>query len=67
MPPFIPFTFPDNPAVTVLFAEDNRADIDMATIKLPAGTGMPKHRHNGSDVIRTPVSGLGSGHQRTIR
>ncbi|MEO6955671.1 MAG: cupin domain-containing protein [Antricoccus sp.] len=49
--------FPDSPAVTVLFGEDDSADIGMATVHIPAGAGMPPHRHNGSDVILTPISG----------
>ena len=49
--------FPDRPSVTVLLGEDDGADIGMVRVDVPAGAGMPPHRHDGSDVIITPVSG----------
>lgn len=49
--------FPDSPEVTILFGEADSVDIGMATVRIPAGAGMPPHRHNGSDVILTPLSG----------
>ncbi|MEO6955669.1 MAG: cupin domain-containing protein, partial [Antricoccus sp.] len=47
----------DSPSVTVLFREDDDADIGMVRVDIPPGAGMPQHRHNGSDVILTPVAG----------
>lgn len=49
--------YPDSRAVTVLFGEDDSANIGMATVSIPARAGMPPHRHNVSDVILTPISG----------
>lgn len=49
--------FPDRPSVTVLFGEEDGVDIGMVRVDVPAGSGMPEHRHNGSDVILTPISG----------
>lgn len=50
--------FPHSPSVTVLFGNDeDSADIGMVRVVVPPGVGMPAHRHNGSDVILTPVAG----------
>lgn len=50
--------FPDSPQVTVLFGgDDDGSDIGMVRVGVPAGAGMPAHRHSGSDVILTPITG----------
>lgn len=50
--------FPTSPSVTVLFgANEDSADIGMLRVAVPAGASMPTHRHGGSDVILTPVTG----------
>lgn len=49
--------YPRTPSVTVLFGEDDSTDVGMVRVSVPAGVGMPVHRHGGSDVILTPVAG----------
>lgn len=48
---------PHSPLVTVLFGGEDSVDVGMVRIEVPAGAKMPAHRHNGSDVILTPLSG----------
>lgn len=49
--------YPQTPSVTVLFGEEDSNDIGMVRVSVPAGVAMPVHRHSGSDVILTPVTG----------
>lgn len=49
---------PNSPTVTVFFGgEGEGADVGLVRVEVPAGAGMPPHKHNGSDVILTPVTG----------
>lgn len=49
---------PNSPTVTVLFGgEEGGPDVGLVRVHVPAGAGMPAHKHNGSDVIITPVAG----------
>lgn len=46
------------PTVTILFGgETDGPDVGLVRVSVPAGGGMPAHRHGGSDVIITPVIG----------
>lgn len=50
---------PNGPTVTVVFGgEEGGPDVGLVKVLVPAGAGMPAHRHNGSDVILTPVAGF---------
>lgn len=50
---------PNSPTVTVVFGgEDGGPDVGLVRVLVPAGAGMPAHRHNGSDVILTPIAGF---------
>lgn len=50
--------FPHSPSATVLFgANGDSSDVGMVRVSVPAGAGMPAHKHGGSDVILTPVAG----------
>lgn len=55
--PIVSADFPNTPSVSVLFGEESSPDVGMVRVSVPAGTGMPPHRHSGSDVILTPMSG----------
>ncbi len=49
---------PNSPEVTVLFGcNDDSDEVGMVRVSVPPGAGMPPHRHHGSDVILTPVTG----------
>ncbi len=49
---------PNAPTVTVIAGgEEGGPDVGLVRVHLPAGAGMPAHRHNGSDVILTPIAG----------
>lgn len=37
--------------------EEDGPDVGLVRVRVSAGAGMPSHRHNGSDVIVTPVTG----------
>lgn len=46
------------PTVTVVFGGGEEGpDVGLVRVRVPAGGGMPQHRHGGSDVIVTPVMG----------
>lgn len=48
----------NTPTVTVVFGgEEDGPDVGLVRVSVPAGAGMPAHRHGGSDVIVTPVAG----------
>ena len=48
----------NTPTVTILFGgEEDGPDIGLVRVSVPTGSGMPAHRHGGSDVIITPVAG----------
>ncbi|NYI66443.1 cupin domain-containing protein [Spelaeicoccus albus] len=50
---------PDSPTVTVYFGDETESpDVGMVRVDVPAGAGMPTHKHSGSDVILTPISGF---------
>lgn len=49
---------PNAPTVTVVVGgEEGGPDVGLVRVHVPAGAGMPAHRHNGSDVILTPTAG----------
>lgn len=49
---------PNAPTVTVIAGGDEGGpDVGLVRVHVPAGAGMPAHRHNGSDVILTPTAG----------
>lgn len=49
---------PDAPTVEVFFGGTaDGPDVGLVRVHVPAGSGMPAHRHNGSDVILSPVVG----------
>ncbi len=49
---------PNSPTLTVFFGgDDDGSDIGLVRVEVPAGAGMPPHRHNGSDVVLAPVAG----------
>lgn len=49
---------PNSPTLTVFFGgDDGSPDLGLVRVQVPAGAGMPPHRHNGSDVILAPVTG----------
>lgn len=49
---------PNAPTVTVYVGgPDDPQDVGMVRVSIPAGAGMPPHKHNGSDVIISPVVG----------
>lgn len=51
--------FPNSPTVTVVFGgDDGGPDVGLVQVRIPPGAGMGAHRHNGSDVILTPTSGM---------
>lgn len=48
----------NTPTVTVIAGgEENGPDVGVARVRVPVGAAMPAHRHNGSDVIITPIAG----------
>lgn len=50
---------PGAPTVTVVFGGSEQGpDVGIARVRIPAGTGMPAHRHSGSDVILTTMTGM---------
>lgn len=50
---------PNSPTVTVIFdGEHDSADVGLVKVSVPAGAMMPTHKHNGSDVILSPISGM---------
>lgn len=49
---------PNAPTVTVVFGgEEGGPDVGLVRVHLSAGAGMRAHRHNGSDVILTSLTG----------
>lgn len=49
---------PNGPVVTVFFGGgQDGPDVGLVRVQIPAGGGMPAHRHNGSDVILAPIAG----------
>lgn len=55
--PIVSADFPNTPSVSVLFGEESSPDVGMVRVTVPSGVGMPPHRHSGSDVILTLMSG----------
>lgn len=50
---------PNAPTVTVLIGGvEGGPDVGLVRVHVPPGAGMPAHRHQGSDVILTPISGM---------
>ena len=50
---------PDSPVISVFFGgPDDPGDLGLLKVAVPAGAGMPPHRHHGSDVILIPVVGF---------
>lgn len=51
---------PNSPTVTVIYGgEEGGPDVGLVRIVVPGGGGgMPPHRHNGSDIILTPLKGM---------
>ena len=50
---------PDSPVISVFFGgPDDPGDLGLLKVAVPAGAGMPPHRHHGSDVILIPVAGF---------
>lgn len=50
---------PDSPVISVFFGgADDPGDLGLLKVAVPAGAGMPPHRHHGSDVILIPVAGF---------
>ncbi|WP_022918011.1 cupin domain-containing protein [Ruania albidiflava] len=50
---------PDSPVISVFFGDaDDPGDLGLLKVAVPAGAGMPPHRHHGSDVILIPVAGF---------
>lgn len=45
-------------ARVVVGGEAGGPDVGLVRVHMPAGAGMPAHRHNGSDVILTPTAGM---------
>lgn len=49
----------NSPIATVVFGgEEDGPDVGLVRVRVPAGAGMPPHKHNGSDVIISPVAGF---------
>lgn len=49
---------PDSPVISVFFGgAEESGDLGLIKVAVPAGAGMPPHRHHGSDVILVPVAG----------
>lgn len=49
---------PNGPTVTVYFGgAGDSSDLGLVTVTVPAGAGMPPHKHGGSDVILVPTAG----------
>lgn len=47
------------PTATVLFGGvDGGPDVGLVRVHVPASSGMPAHRHSGSDVILTTMTGM---------
>lgn len=62
----IPFRSPGEarPTVTVLFGGDgDPTDVGLVRVTMPPGVEMPAHKHHGSDVIVSPISGQVQMHQ----
>ncbi|GAA5227894.1 cupin domain-containing protein [Paeniglutamicibacter antarcticus] len=50
---------PNAPTVTVLIGGvEGGPDVGLVRVQVPPGAGMAAHRHQGSDVILTPTSGM---------
>lgn len=50
---------PNAPTVTVLIGGvEGGPDVGLVRVQVPSGAGMSAHRHQGSDVILTPTSGM---------
>ncbi len=50
---------PNAPTVTVLIGGvEGGPDVGLVRVQVPPGAGMSAHRHQGSDVILTPTSGM---------
>lgn len=50
---------PNAPTVeVVLGGVQGGPDVGLVRVHVPAGAGMAAHRHNGSDVILTPIAGM---------
>lgn len=50
---------PNAPTVTVIAGgQEGGPDVGVVRVHVPAGAGMPAHRHNGSDVVLTPTAGM---------
>lgn len=50
---------PDSPTVTVYFGgDDDSRDVGVVRVDVPAGAGMPPHKHHGSDVVLSPITGF---------
>lgn len=50
---------PGAPTVRVLFGgKEGGPDVGLVRVHVPVGAGMPAHRHSGSDVILTTMTGL---------
>lgn len=48
----------NTPTVTVVFGgTQDGPHVGLVRVRVPVGASMPPHRHNGSDVIVTPVTG----------
>lgn len=49
---------PNAPVVEALFGGiEGGPDLGVAKVKVPAASGMPPHRHGGSDVVIIPLDG----------
>src|SRR5699024_395756 len=49
----------DSAVISVFFGDaDDPGDLGLLEVAVPAGAGMPPHRHHGSDVILIPVAGF---------
>ena len=50
---------PNAPTVQVILGGvPGGPDVGLVRVHVPAGAGMAAHRHNGSDVILTPIAGV---------
>lgn len=48
----------NTPTVSVYVGgPDDPQDVGVVRVSIPAGAGMPPHKHNGSDVIVSPIVG----------
>ncbi|MDN5816475.1 MAG: cupin domain-containing protein [Micrococcaceae bacterium] len=50
---------PGAPTATPIFGGvEGGPDVGLVRVKVPAGAGMPAHRHSGSDIILTTITGM---------